>query len=60
MESEGRIASDGLRAENFSIRRNGADTGENAAFDWEQMLISAENSVPQILSPGAQDLLSFN
>jgi hypothetical protein len=60
MESEGRIASDGLRPERFSIRRNGADAGENAAFDWEQMLISVGNSAPQRMSPGAQDLLSFN
>jgi hypothetical protein len=60
MESEGRIASDGLRPEHFSIRRNGVDAGENAVFDWEQMLISVGNNAPQRLSPGAQDLLSFN
>jgi hypothetical protein len=60
MESEGRIAGDGLRPEHFSIRRNGVDAGENAVFDWEQMLISVGNHAPQSMSPGAQDLLSFN
>jgi hypothetical protein len=60
MESRGRIGSDGLKPEFFSIRRNGTDAGENASFDWENMLIQVGDSAPQAMNPGAQDLLSFN
>ncbi|MEI7430807.1 MAG: DUF3108 domain-containing protein [Betaproteobacteria bacterium] len=60
MESRGRIAPDGLKPEVFSIRRNGADAGENATFDWENMQIRVGENAPQTMNQGTQDLLSFN
>ena len=60
MESRGRLTAEGLVPERFSLRRNGADSGEGAVFDWQRMLVSVAGKEAQPLSPGAQDLLSFN
>jgi len=60
MESQGRLGADGLKPERFSIRRNGTDAGENAAFDWVNMQIRLGDGAMQEMAAGAQDLLSFN
>ena len=60
MESRGRLTAEGLQPERFSILRNGAETREKAEFDWAQMQVQVGNGASQPVSPGAQDLLSFN
>jgi len=60
MESSGQVTSDGLRPENFVIRRNGKDSNENASFDWEKMTVLVGKQAEQALDVGAQDFLSFN
>lgn len=60
MESRGRLTPEGLQPERFSILRNGVETREKAEFDWKQMQVRVGNGAPQPVSPGAQDLLSFN
>ncbi|SDI06810.1 DUF3108 domain-containing protein [Propionivibrio dicarboxylicus] len=60
MESRGRLTAEGLQPERFVIRRNGADGGETADFDWAQRTLRVGNGEPQTLETGAQDLLSFN
>jgi len=60
MESRGLVTADGLRPENFAIRRNGKNANENASFDWENMTIVVGNHTEQALDKGAQDFLSFN
>lgn len=60
MESQGEVTADGLRPDSFSIRRNGREAREKAAFDWAGMMVSVGDHAPQPLARGAQDLLSFN
>lgn len=60
LESRGRLTSDGLQPERFVIRRGGSETGEKALFDWPAMLVTVGSNVPQALTRGAQDLLSFH
>jgi hypothetical protein len=60
MESRGWLTADGLRPESFAIRRNGQETREKAAFDWDSMTVRVGERAEQALNPGAQDLLSFN
>jgi hypothetical protein len=60
MESRGWLTAEGLRPESFAIRRNGQETREKAAFDWENMTVRVGDRAEQALSFGAQDLLSFN
>lgn len=60
MESIGSVTSDGLRPDYFSIRRNGKEAREHASFDWQRMTVQVGKRPEQVLSEGAQDLLSFN
>jgi hypothetical protein len=60
MDSQGAIAAEGLRPETFVVRRNGRDTPETAAFDWQRMTVRIGDRPEQALAYGAQDLLSFN
>ena len=60
MESHGRMTSQGLRPDYFSIRRNDLGPKEDAAFDWGRMEIRVAGRGAQPLAEGAQDLLSFN
>ena len=60
MESHGRMTSQGLRPDYFSIRRNDLGAKEDAAFDWGRMEIRVAGRGAQPLAEGAQDLLSFN
>ncbi len=60
MESRGQMTAEGLRPDSFSIRRNGQETKEKAAFDWEKMTVRVGDRADQALAYGAQDLLSFN
>ena len=60
MESRGQVTADGLRPDQFTIRRNGKDTNEKAFFDWENMTVLVGNRPEQTLDKGAQDFLSFN
>ncbi len=59
MVSRGEMTAEGLRPDDFVVRRNGA-VRERAAFDWEQMTVRIGDRAPQALDRGAQDLLSFN
>ena len=60
MESRGQLTPTGLRPDYFVLRRNTEDIREKALFDWDAMKIRVGNQADQVLSPGAQDLLSFN
>lgn len=60
MESRGQLTDAGLRPDTFTIRRNGEEARERAAFDWQSMQVSVADHAPQPLDAGAQDLLSFN
>ena len=60
MESHGQLTASGLRPESFVLRRNSEEIREKAIFDWESMKIRVGDQADQMLSPGAQDLLSFN
>lgn len=60
-ESSGRLTAFGLQPERFATRRNGAETKENAAFDWESHRVTLERDASQYeVRDGAQDLLSFH
>ena len=59
MVSRGEMTAEGLRPDDFVVRRNGA-VRERAAFDWQQMTVRIGDRAPQALDRGAQDLLSFN
>ncbi|MEF8721528.1 MAG: DUF3108 domain-containing protein [Candidatus Accumulibacter delftensis] len=59
LESRGTVTAAGLVPEQFSSRRKGRATGEQAEFDWQQMQVRVGQRPPQALSTGAQDLLSF-
>lgn len=60
LESRGRLTSEGLQPESFSIRRDGRETREKAVFDWTQMTVRIADSAAQAVSHGTQDLLSFH
>jgi hypothetical protein len=60
MKSLGLMVAEGLRPETFAIRRNGQETKEKAAFDWETMKVRVGDRAEQALLSGSQDLLSFN
>jgi hypothetical protein len=59
LESRGTVTAAGLVPEQFSSRRKGRATGEQAEFDWQQMQVRVGQRPAQALSTGAQDLLSF-
>ncbi len=59
MESHGNVGPDGLRPEQFLVRRNGGG-GEGADFDWEAGQVRIGDRSPEPLGPGSQDLLSFH
>lgn len=59
-ESTGRLAPNGLQPETFRVRKNGADTGENADFDWSTVQVRlAREDAPRAVARNAQDLLSL-
>ena len=60
MESIGQMTPEGLRPESFAIRRNAKETKEKVLFDWQNMIVSVGEQSGQMLTNGAQDLLSFN
>jgi len=61
LESRGKVTAQGLQPERFSTRRNGAETNENADFDWpaHQVTLARDGSHHDVRD-GAQDLLSFH
>jgi len=61
LESRGKFVAGGLQPERFSTLKNGAETDENAEFDWaaRQVTITRGNKRYE-LSEGAQDLVSFH
>lgn len=61
LESRGRLTAGGLQPERFTTRRNGAETQENADFDWENHRVTLKRDGSQhAVLDGAQDLLSFH
>jgi hypothetical protein len=60
MESQGIVTDEGLRPDSFALQRNGQKVKEKAFFDWESMKIRVGDQPDQILTDGAQDVLSFN
>jgi hypothetical protein len=73
LESRGRLTAEGLQPEHFAIRRNGKLGREQADFDWGRMQLKIGGNASEVseggndsnagthrLTPGAQDLLSFN
>lgn len=61
LESRGRVTALGLQPERFTTRRNGAETNENADFDWAAHQVTlARNGNRYDVRDGAQDLLSFH
>lgn len=60
LESTGKLTVRGLQPERFSTRKNGAETNENADFDWvaRQVKIHRE-AAPRPVVEGTQDLVSF-
>ena len=60
MESQGVVTTEGLRPDSFALSRNGQAAKEKALFDWDAMKIRIGSLPDQALSPGTQDLLSFN
>lgn len=61
LESRGQLTAGGLQPEFFMSRRNGAETGDNARFDWAtgEVVLSRTGS-RHALVEGTQDLLSFH
>ncbi len=59
VESRGRLTEAGLLPERFVTRHPGRGGGEQADFDWPQMQLHMADQPVQVLSPGAQDLLSL-
>ena len=61
LESRGKVTVLGLQPDRFTTRRNGADTDENAVFDWAAHQVTlARNGSRYDVRDGAQDLLSFH
>lgn len=61
LESRGKVTAGGLQPERFTTRRNGAETRENADFDWTgHILTMARDGSRHDIRDGAQDLLSFH
>lgn len=61
LESRGRVTPFGLQPERFTTRRNGAETDENADFDWAVHQVTlARNGSRYDVRDGAQDLVSFH
>lgn len=61
LESQGKVTALGLQPERFTTRRNGAETNENADFDWAAHQVTiARNGSRYDVRDGAQDLLSFH
>lgn len=61
LESQGKVTALGLQPERFTTRRNGAETNENAEFDWATHQVTlARNGSRYDVRDGAQDLLSFH
>lgn len=61
LESQGKVTALGLQPERFTTRRNGAETNENAEFDWAAHQVTlARNGSRYDVRDGAQDLVSFH
>lgn len=61
LESRGTVTANGLQPEHFTTRRNGAETNENADFDWAaHEVVLARNGNRYPVRDGAQDLVSFH
>ena len=60
LESRGRLTVAGLVPEHFVTREAGHAARELAEFDWANMQLRMPGRPAQALTPGAQDLLSFN
>lgn len=61
LESRGTVTANGLQPERFTTRRNGAETNENADFDWAtHEVVLARNGSRYPVRDGAQDLVSFH
>ena len=61
VESRGRMVAGGLQPENFRSLKNGADSKENADFEWSTatVALARDGSVREIAA-GTQDILSLN
>ena len=61
MESRGRFVAGGLQPERLTTLRNGAETTENADFDWNAQVVTLTRDGKRYdLSDGAQDVVSFH
>lgn len=61
MESRGKFGPSGLQPERFTTRRNGAETNENADFDWTARQVTLARDGRRFDVPdGAQDVVSFH
>ena len=61
MESRGKFVAGGLQPDRFSTFRNGAETNENADFDWtaKQLTLTRDGKRYDLVE-GAQDIVSFH
>jgi len=61
VESRGRMVAGGLQPDSFRSLKNGADSKENADFEWSTatVALTRDGSVREI-SAGTQDILSLN
>ena len=61
VESRGRMVAGGLQPESFRSLKNGADSKENADFEWSTatVALTRDGSVREIAA-GTQDILSLN
>jgi hypothetical protein len=61
VESRGRMVAGGLQPESFRSLKNGADSKENADFEWSTatVALARDGSVREIAA-GTQDILSLN
>lgn len=61
MESRGRFVAGGLQPERMTTLRNGAETNENAEFDWNTRQVTLTRDGKHYdLAEGAQDVVSFH
>ncbi len=61
LESRGKFVAGGLQPARFSTLRNGAETDENADFDWAARQVTLTRGNKRFdLEEGAQDLVSFH
>lgn len=61
MESRGRFVAGGLQPEHLITLRDGAETNENAEFDWNARQVTLSRGGKRYdLADGAQDVVSFH